>query len=59
MYRRRSISIYSVALVLMFLGRVVPYAGAQPSWPNLDVLQNYPKPGTSCSLRGAASQGSE
>ena len=59
MFRRRSISIFSVCLVLMFLGLAILSASAQPSWPNLDVLHNYPKPGVSCSLRGAAPQGSE
>jgi len=33
---------------------------AQPSWPNLDVLQNYPNPaGTTCGLDGSARPGSE
>src|SRR6266852_5876281 len=55
----RKAAILYVLLLLHFLGLAVTSAGAQPAWPNLDVLQNYPKPGVSCSLRGAAPQGSE
>jgi hypothetical protein len=33
---------------------------AQPSWPNLDILQHYPnRAGTTCSLDGSARPGSE
>ena len=59
MHRHRRTTAVPVFLFLMLLALAVPRVGAQPSWPNLDVLQNYPKPGISCSLRGAAPQGSE
>src|SRR5205809_7244686 len=33
---------------------------AQPSWPNLDTLRNYPNPGgTTCRLEGSGRPGSE
>src|SRR5712691_8965582 len=59
MHRRRSTYTVSVFLLLILVGLTATHADAQPAWPNLDVLQNYPKPGVSCSLRGAAPQGSE
>ena len=59
MHIRRSTCTSSVFLILILVGLAVTRAVAQPSWPNLDVLQNYPKPGVSCSLRGAAPQRSE
>ena len=59
MHTFRSARTLSIFLLLGLLGVAVPHTDAQPPWPNLDVLQNYPKPGVSCSLRGAAPQGSE
>jgi Metal binding domain of Ada len=38
----------------------VMVAKAQPSWPNLDTLRNYPTPaGTTCRLEGSGRPGSE
>ena len=59
MHRHRSTCTASVFLLLILVGVTATHAGAQPAWPNLDILQNYPKPGVSCRLRGAAPQGSE
>src|SRR5438093_13323404 len=60
MHRRRSTCTSSVFLILMLLGLAVTSAGAQPSWPNLDTLDNYPNPGgTTCSLDGSGRPGSE
>ena len=49
----------SVFLSVILVTLVVTSAATHAAWPNLDVLQNYPKPGVSCSLRGAAPPGSE
>src|SRR5712691_9131684 len=60
MHRRRSISSFSVFLVLILLALAVPRAGAQAPWPNLDTLDNYPNPaGTTCTLDGSGRPGSE
>src|SRR5439155_26027660 len=60
MHRRRSTCTSSVFLILMLLGLTVTSAGAQPSWPNLDTLDNYPNPaGTTCTLDGSGRSGSE
>ena len=60
MHRYRSAHTVPVFLLLILLGLAVPGALAQPSWPNLDTLDNYPNPGgTTCTLDGSGRPGSE
>ncbi len=60
MHLRRSTYTVSVFLILILFCLAVTSAGARQSWPNLDILQNYPNPaGTTCGLNGSGRPGSE
>src|SRR5438128_9784124 len=49
-----------IVFLLILLGLAVLSTSAQPPWPNLDTLDNYPNPaGTTCTLVGSGRPGSE